>query len=72
MSATSLGLGRSPGFPHSAGELVDQYGDLSLGLVDATVIAATEMPRETKVATLDHRRFEVVRPARAPSLTLLP
>ncbi len=55
-----------------AGELVDQYRDLSLGLVDATVIAATEMLRETKVATLDHRHFAVVRPAHASALTLLP
>ena len=55
-----------------AGELVDQYRDLSLGLVDATVIAATEMLRETKVATLDHRHFAVVRPAHASARTLLP
>lgn len=55
-----------------AGELVDEYRDLSLGLVDATVIAATEMLRETKVATLDHRHFAVVRPAHASALTLLP
>ena len=55
-----------------AGELVDRYRDLPLGLVDATVIAATEMLRETKVATLDHRHFTVVRPAHTPALTLLP
>jgi predicted nucleic acid-binding protein len=55
-----------------AGELVDQYRDLSLGLVDATVVAATEMLGETKVATLDHRHFAVVRPAHTPALTLLP
>jgi predicted nucleic acid-binding protein len=55
-----------------AGELLGQYRDLSLGLVDATVVAATEMLRETKLATLDHRHFAVVRPAHTPSLTLLP
>ena len=54
------------------GELVDRYRDLSLGLVDATVVAATEMLSETKVATLDHRHFAVVRPAHTPALTLLP
>ncbi len=54
------------------GELVDQYRDLSLGLVDATVVAATEMLGESKVATLDHRHFAVVRPAHTPALTLLP
>jgi predicted nucleic acid-binding protein len=55
-----------------SGELVERYRDLPLGLVDATVIAATEMLRETKVATLDHRHFAVVRPAHATALELLP
>lgn len=55
-----------------AGNLVDRYRDLPLGLVDATVIAAAEMLNETKVATLDHRHFTVVRPAHTAALTLLP
>jgi len=55
-----------------AGELLDRYRDLSLGLVDATVVVAAEMLRETKVATLDHRHFAVVRPAHTEALTLLP
>jgi uncharacterized protein len=55
-----------------AGELIARYRDLPLGLVDATVVAATEMLAETKVATLDHRHFGVVRPAHAAILTLLP
>jgi predicted nucleic acid-binding protein len=55
-----------------AGELLERYSDLPLGLVDATVVAATEMLRETKLATLDHRHFSVVRPAHAEALTLLP
>ena len=55
-----------------AGELVQRYRDLPLGLVDATVVAATEMLGETKVATLDHRHFSVVRPAHTDGLTLLP
>lgn len=55
-----------------AGELVDQYRDLSLDLVDATVIAATEMLGETKLATLDRRHFSVVRPAHVEALTILP
>ncbi len=55
-----------------SGELIDRYRDLPLGLVDATVIAATEMLDETKVATLDHRHFTVVRPRHTPALELLP
>ena len=55
-----------------AGELVDQYRDLPLGLVDASVVAATEMLNEPKVATLDRRHFSVVRPSHVAALTLLP
>ena len=46
-----------------AGELLERYRDLSLGLVDATVLAATEMLAEPKLATLDHRYFHAVKPA---------
>jgi uncharacterized protein len=55
-----------------AGELIARYRDLSLGLVDATVIAASEMLDEPKVATLDHRHFSVVQPDHVDALTLLP
>jgi predicted nucleic acid-binding protein len=55
-----------------AGELLERYRDLPLGFVDASVLAATEMLGESKVATLDHRHFGVVRPAHVSSLTLLP
>jgi predicted nucleic acid-binding protein len=55
-----------------AGELLDEYRDLPLGLVDASVVAATEMLDEPKLATLDHRHFGVVRPAHVAALTLLP
>lgn len=55
-----------------AGELVERYRDNSLGLVDATVIAAAEMLDEPKLATLDRRHFEVVRPCHCESLRLLP
>lgn len=55
-----------------AGELVARYRDLPLGLVDATVVASTEMLAETKLATLDQRHFTVVRPAHTTALTLLP
>jgi predicted nucleic acid-binding protein len=55
-----------------AGELVQRYNDLPLGLVDATVVAATEMLGEEKLATLDRRHFTVVRPAHVEALTLLP
>lgn len=55
-----------------ASELERQYGDLDLGLVDASVIALCERLGETKVATLDHRDFGVVRPRHCETLRLLP
>jgi hypothetical protein len=55
-----------------ASELERTYRHLDLGLVDASVIALCERLGETKVATLDHRDFSVVRPRHCASLRLLP
>lgn len=53
-------------------QLVEQYRDLRLGGVDASVIAAAERLGEKTVATLDRRHFSVVRPRHVRALTLLP
>lgn len=53
-------------------ELEDQYADLGLGVVDASLIALAERLDEPKLATLDHRHFGVVRPAHVDALELLP
>jgi uncharacterized protein len=50
-------------------ELVARYHDLSLGTVDASVVAAAERLGIDQVATLDHRHFAVVRPAHTAVLT---
>lgn len=55
-----------------AAELEAQYDDLGLGLVDASVVAACETLGETKVATIDHRHFAIVRPRHCDALMLLP
>jgi predicted nucleic acid-binding protein len=55
-----------------AAELEEQYSDMDLGLVDASVIALCERLGETKVATLDRRDFSVVRPRHCERLRLLP
>lgn len=52
--------------------LQEQYKDLHLGVVDASVLALVERLGERKVATLDHRHFATVRPAHATALALLP
>ncbi|HYA00895.1 MAG TPA: PIN domain-containing protein [Candidatus Binatia bacterium] len=53
-------------------ELELAYGDLRLGFVDASIVALAERLGETRIATLDHRHFSVVRPRHCPHLTLLP
>ena len=49
-----------------------QYADLGLGVVDASVVALAERLQEPKLATLDHRHFDVVHPAHVAALQLLP
>jgi predicted nucleic acid-binding protein len=54
------------------GELVTGYADLRLGGTDASVIAVAERYGATRIATLNHRHFHVVRPRHATAFTLLP
>ena len=53
-------------------ELVGQYADLALDVVDASTIAVAERLGQTTVATLDRRDFLVVRPQHTPMFDLLP
>lgn len=53
-------------------ELQDTYRDLSLGVVDASIVALAERLDEPKVATLDQRHFRAVRPAHVAAFELLP
>lgn len=53
-------------------ELADTYGDLDLGIVDASVVALSERLQITRVLTLDRRDFSVVRPRHCAALTLVP
>ena len=53
-------------------ELLGDYADLSLGIVDASVVAACERLGATTLATLDRRHFSAVRPRHCAALTLLP
>lgn len=55
-----------------AAELVQQYSNLPLGAVDASVIAAAERVGATDVATLDRRHFAIVQPKHVRAFTLLP
>jgi uncharacterized protein len=53
-------------------ELVTTYASLRLGGTDASVITLAERHGATRIATLNHRDFTVVRPSHAAAFTLLP
>lgn len=53
-------------------ELTEQYLDLPLGVVDASVIALAERHGVDTIATLDHRHFETVKPRHVDSFVLVP
>lgn len=54
------------------GALLGRYADQRLGFVDAAVLAIVERLGETRLATLDHRHFGVLRPRHVQALQLLP
>jgi predicted nucleic acid-binding protein len=53
-------------------ELVTVYADLHLGGTDASLVAVAERLGATRLATLNHRDFAVVRPRHCDALELLP
>ncbi len=53
-------------------QLMEEYLDLPLGMVDASVIALAERRDLEVIATLDERHFGVVRPRHRPAFTLVP
>lgn len=53
-------------------ELVRTYADFPLGAADASVIAVAERLNVTRIATIDHRHFRVVRPRHCDAFEFLP
>ena len=53
-------------------ELAEQYASLRLDLIDASLIAVAERLKLTRIATLNHRDFAIVRPRHAAAFELLP
>ena len=53
----------SPGLLRRAQEIDEQYADLDLGLVDASVMAIAER-RDSPILTFDFQHFRATRPAR--------
>lgn len=55
-----------------AGDLLHQYADLRLDLVDATLVAIAERLNVDTILTLDQRDFRVIRPSHTDHFTILP
>ena len=53
-------------------ELTEQYADLPLGIVDASVVTLAERRDLDTIATLDHRRFATVKPRHVAAFILVP
>jgi predicted nucleic acid-binding protein len=53
-------------------ELIPQYADSDIGLVDASIVATAERLGITRLLTLDHRHFRMIRPRHCAAFDLLP
>jgi predicted nucleic acid-binding protein len=56
----------------AARSLIERYGELDLGLADASILVLADRHSATDVLTLDQRHFRPVRTASGRSLRLLP
>ncbi len=61
-----------PGDFDRSAELMQDYRDLPLGFVDATVVAVAERLDAGSVLTTDRRQFAIVRPRHLERLRLAP
>lgn len=55
-----------------AAELIDQYREADIGLVDATIVAMAERLGSVRLYTLDRRDFSIIRPRHVAAFELLP
>lgn len=53
-------------------ELMNSYQDLSIGLVDASIVAVAERLKMSSIMTTDRRHFSVIKPKHCSAFTLLP
>jgi uncharacterized protein len=56
----------------AAAELVGRYGELRIGLADASIAVIAAAARTTRLLTLDERHFRSMRPLWGDAFTLLP
>lgn len=55
-----------------ATNVVTKYGDLGIGLADASLVVLADRHRTRQILTLDHRHFDVVRPIGGGRFRVLP
>ena len=55
-----------------AGEIIDRYRDLELGLADASVVVLSRRYDVTDVLTLDQRHFRAIQGSRGRPFRILP
>lgn len=53
-------------------DIMNQYKDVPLGLVDSSIVALAERYRIQKILTLDRRHFSLIKPKKIDYLELLP
>lgn len=54
-------------------DVADKYGDLAVGLTDASLVGLADRIDSNRIATLDERHFRAMRPiSGAPAFHLLP
>ena len=74
----SIGQGSIPlVYPDStdlsrAADVMHQYADANLDIVDCIIIAMAERLNIERILTIDHRDFRMVRPQHIPTFTILP
>ena len=53
-------------------ELIDQYADIKLDFVDASLVAVAERLKIQRILTLDHRDFRLIQPNHCECFEILP
>ena len=53
-------------------QLMEKYADLPMDLADGSLVVLAESKKIKKIFTLDHKDFQIYKPARIKSFTLLP
>ncbi len=56
----------------AARSVVSRYGDLGIGIADASLVVLAERYRTRKILTLDRRHFSVVRPLDGGTFEIVP